>query len=148
MREPLHLLGLGAPSVLLVIILGLAWGVLFHNSHPTRLKVTSTRGFFSLYRYQIASALAFLLLICLVYASMMLTWNNLPQMKIGDPINGIQARYLEPFLPLLVSTVFHPADEDIADTAGLSTKSDETGSAVVEIENHGPEKKALKRETA
>lgn len=148
MREPLHLLGLGAPSVLLVIILGLAWGVLFHNSHPTRRKVTSTRGFFSLYRYQIASALAFLLLICLVYASMMLTWNNLPQMKIGDPINGIQARYLEPFLPLLVSTVFHPADEDIADTAGLSTKSDETGSAVVEIENHGPEKKALKRETA
>ena len=147
MREPLHLLGLGAPSVLLVIILGLAWGVLFHNSHPTRRKVTSTRGFFSLYRYQIASALAFLLLICLAYASMMLTWNNLPQMEIGDPINGIQARYLEPFLPLLVCTIFHPADEDIADTAGLSTKSHETGSAVVEIEEHGPEEKALKRET-
>ena len=147
MREPLQLLKLGAPSVLLVIILGLAWGVLFHNSHPTQRKVASARGFISLYRYQIASALAFLLLICLVYASMMLTWNNLPQMKIGDPIKGLQARYLEPFLPLLVCTVFHPSDEDVTDTADLSTKSLETGSAVAEVEEHGPEEKALKRET-
>ncbi|AII74241.1 DUF2142 domain-containing protein [Bifidobacterium coryneforme] len=146
-RGPLHLLKLGAPSVLLVIILGLAWGVLFHNSHPTRRKVTSARGFISLYRYQIASALAFLLLIYLAYASMMLTWNNLPQMRIGDPIQGIQARYFEPFLPLLVCTVFHPSDEDITDTEDRSTESHKVGSATRGIEEHGPEEKALKRET-
>lgn len=148
MRGPLHLLKLGAPSVLLVIILGLAWGVLFHNSHPTRRKVTSARGFISLYRYQIASALAFLLLIYLVYASMMLTWNNLPQMRVGDPIAGIQARYFEPFLPLLVCTVFHPSDEDITDTEDRSTESHKVGSAVAGIEEHRPEEKALKREAA
>lgn len=148
MREPLQLLKLGAPSVLLVIILGLAWGVLFHNSHPTRRKVTSARGFISLYRYQIASALAFLLLIYLVYASMMLTWNNLPQMRIGDPIQGIQARYFEPFLPLLVCTVFHPSDEDITDTEDRSTESHKVSSAVAGFEEHRPEEKTLKREAA
>ena len=141
MRGPLHLLKLGAPSVLLVIILGLAWGVLFHNSHPTRRKVTSARGFISLYRYQIASALAFLLLIYLVYASMMLTWNNLPQMRVGDPIAGIQARYFEPFLPLLVCTVFHPSDEDITDTEDRSTESHKVGSAVAGIKNTDQKRK-------
>lgn len=45
---------------------------------------------------------------------MMMTWNSLPLMKIVDPIQGIQARYLEPFLSLLVCTIFHPSEEDVA----------------------------------
>lgn len=129
LREPLDLLRLGAPSIMFVIILGLAWGLLYHNSHLNPYKVTSTREFLSRYRYQITALLASLVLICLVYASMMMTWNSLPLMKIIDPIQGIQARYLEPFLPLLVCTVFHPSEEDVTVRKGPGEECEKTNPA-------------------
>ena len=129
LREPLDLLRLGAPSIMFVIILGLAWGFLYHNSHLNTYKVTSTREFLSRYRYQITALLASLVLICLVYASMMMTWNSLPLMKIIDPIQGIQARYLEPFLPLLVCTVFHPSEEDVTVGKGPGEECEKTNPA-------------------
>lgn len=36
-----------------VIILGLAWGLLYHDSHLNPHKVTSTREFISRYRYRL-----------------------------------------------------------------------------------------------
>ncbi len=125
MQEPRKLLGLGAPALEFVIILGLSWGLLFHNSHPTTRKIGSSREFISRYRYQLISLLAFAILTFLIYASLLLTWNNLPTMGIADQIQGMQARYFEPFLPLLACTGFHPSEdtkiEDCEETAVGST---------------------------
>lgn len=137
MREPMQLLRLGAPSILLVVIIGLALGLLIHNFPRPRYKVTSTREFISIYRYQITSAFAFLLLIYMVYAAMMLTWNTLPLMRIGDSIKGIQARYLEPFLPLLVCIVFHASGEN--PTAAKDSKAESNTTQPPKIKNTGEE---------
>ena len=137
MRESMQLLRLGAPSILLVVIIGLALVLLIRNSPRPQYKVTSAREFISLYRYQITSALVFLILIYMVYASMMLTWNTLPLMRIGDYIKGIQFRYFEPFLPLLVSIVFHASGEDISVTK--ESEAESTKSQPPEIKDTGEE---------
>ena len=57
---------------------------------------------------------------------MMLTWNTLPLMRIGDSIKGIQARYFEPFLPLLVCIVFHAPGENLTATKDSKAESNKT----------------------
>lgn len=114
-QEPLRLLRLGAPSIEFVIILGVAWGLLYHNSHLKPYKVIPMQEFISRYRYQITSLIAFVILAYLVYASMLITWNTVPSMGITDQVEGIQARYLEPFLPLLACTAFYSYDEERAE---------------------------------
>lgn len=111
MQDSLDLLRLGALSIGCVIILGIAWGILFHNSHLEPRREATTLEFISRCRYQITALLVFLILAYLAYASMMITWNDLPSMRVADRILGVQDRYFEPFLPLLVSIAFQHTEK-------------------------------------